>query len=161
MAKAVLAAGKGADRPFDRAVALLGGERMFAVPIESPLDAHQVIMNGFPGKALNFLADEIVVLDLEEMLEKAIGISPRTYQRRKKQGSGKPLSSEQSGRMWKYAEIMARAMALFGTQEDAEIWLNSPAMGLNQQRPIDLLGTPAGVELVEGLLGRMEYGVYT
>jgi uncharacterized protein (DUF2384 family) len=28
-------------------------------------------------------------------------------------------------------------------------------------RPIDLLSTPAGVELVETLLERIEYGVYT
>ena len=29
-----------------------------------------------------------------------------------------------------------------------------------RRRPIDLLGTPAGVEMVEDLLGRIEYGVY-
>ncbi|HEV3423731.1 MAG TPA: antitoxin Xre/MbcA/ParS toxin-binding domain-containing protein [Paraburkholderia sp.] len=32
--------------------------------------------------------------------------------------------------------------------------------GLEQRCPIDLLSTPAGVELVEDLLERMEYGVY-
>jgi len=35
------------------------------------------------------------------------------------------------------------------------------ATGLDQRRPIDLLTTPAGVELVEDFLGRIEYGVYT
>ena len=33
-----------------------------------------------------------------------------------------------------------------------------PAVGLDQRRPIDLLTTPAGVELVEEHLGRLEYG---
>ncbi|TIY10108.1 MAG: DUF2384 domain-containing protein, partial [Mesorhizobium sp.] len=39
-------------------------------------------------------------------------------------------------------------------------WLERPAIGLDQRRPIDLLATPAGVELVEDYLERLEYGVY-
>jgi putative toxin-antitoxin system antitoxin component (TIGR02293 family) len=35
-----------------------------------------------------------------------------------------------------------------------------PAIGLDQRPPIDLLTTPAGVELVEDYLGRLEYEVY-
>jgi putative toxin-antitoxin system antitoxin component (TIGR02293 family) len=48
-----------------------------------------------------------------------------------------------------------------GSQEAAEQWLERPAIGLDQRRPIDLLSTPAGVELVETFLERLEYGVYT
>jgi len=43
----------------------------------------------------------------------------------------------------------------------AEQWLERPAIGLDQWRPIDLMTTPAGLELVEDFLGRIEYGVYT
>jgi putative toxin-antitoxin system antitoxin component (TIGR02293 family) len=39
--------------------------------------------------------------------------------------------------------------------------MDQPAMALNQYRPIDLLRTPVGVEAVEDVLRRMEYGVYT
>jgi len=51
-------------------------------------------------------------------------------------------------------------MRVFGSREAAELWLYRPATGLNRQRPIDLLATPAGVGLVEEFLGRLEYGVY-
>jgi uncharacterized protein (DUF2384 family) len=34
-------------------------------------------------------------------------------------------------------------------------------MALEQRKPIDLLSTPAGVETVEELLTRLEFGVYT
>jgi uncharacterized protein (DUF2384 family) len=34
-------------------------------------------------------------------------------------------------------------------------------MGLDGQRPIDLLQTVQGAELVNDFLGRLEYGVYT
>ncbi|MCP1838249.1 putative toxin-antitoxin system antitoxin component (TIGR02293 family) [Bradyrhizobium sp. USDA 4524] len=86
-------------------------------------------------------------------------MSLRTFQRRK-DAPDKPLSQEQSGRTWKFAEILAKATDVFGSQEEAEQWLERPAIGLDQRRPIDLLVTPAGVELVEQYLTRLAYGVY-
>ena len=34
-------------------------------------------------------------------------------------------------------------------------------MGLDEQIPLELLQTPAGIDLVNGFLTRLEYGVYT
>jgi dihydroorotate dehydrogenase len=59
------------------------------------------------------------------------------------------------------AEILAKATMVMGLQKEAEQWLERPAISLNNRRPIDLLTTPAGVELVEDILQRLEYGVYT
>ena len=70
------------------------------------------------------------------------------------------LSLEQSGRMWQFAEILAKATSVLGSQEEAEQWLERPAIGLDKRRPIDLLATPAGVEMVEDFLERLAYGVY-
>ncbi len=86
-------------------------------------------------------------------------MSLRNFQRRK-DAPDKPLSQEQSGRTWKFAEILAKATDVFGSQEEAEQWLERPAIGLDQRRPIDLLATPAGIELVEQYLTRLAYGVY-
>ncbi|MGY3582846.1 putative toxin-antitoxin system antitoxin component (TIGR02293 family) [Bradyrhizobium sp. USDA 4341] len=49
---------------------------------------------------------------------------------------------------------------MFGSQEEAEQWLERPAIGLDQRRPIDLLATPVGIELVEQYLKRLAYGLY-
>ena len=49
---------------------------------------------------------------------------------------------------------------MLGSQAEAEQWLERPAIGLDRRRPIDLLATPAGIELVEDYLERLEYGVY-
>ena len=59
------------------------------------------------------------------------------------------MSFEQSGRAWKFADILAKATGVFGSQAEAEQWLDRPAIGLDQHRSIDLLTTPAGLELVE------------
>lgn len=142
-----------------RVTELLGGKRVLRRAPETPLDAHEMLLQGLPGQALTHLVDSFVVLQRTASLEKAVGMSLRTFQRRK-DAPAKPLSPEQSGRTWKFAEILAKATAMFGSQEEAEQWLERPAIGLDQRRPLDLLATPAGVELVEDFLQRLEYGVY-
>lgn len=145
---------------YQDVAALLGGSHVLRRKLTGPLDAHDLILQGLPGQALKHLADSLHVLPRSALLEKAVGVSLRTLQRRKDAPS-KPLNKEQSGRTWKFAEILAKATAVFGSQEEAERWLGQPAIGLNQRRPIDLLATPAGVELVETYLDRIKYGVYT
>jgi len=139
---------------------LLGGSRVFHRRLRDPLDVHEVLSRGLPREALTHLISKVAVLHNHTLLKLAIGVSLRTSQRMKA-ASGKPLSPEQSGRAWKFAEILAKATAVLGAQEEAEDWLKRPAMALDQRRPIELLATPAGVRLVEDLLGRIEYGVYT
>ncbi len=144
---------------LQRVAALLGGEGILRHLLRSPMDTHEMLLQGLPGEALTHLISSFVVLHKTASLEKAVGISLRTFQRRK-DAPEKLLSQEQSGRTWKFAEILARATTLLGSQEEAEQWLERPAIGLDQRRPIDLLATPAGVQLVEEFLRRLEHGVY-
>lgn len=146
------------SRDMQRVVRLLGGPPVLRDAPETFLDAHEMLVKGLPGGALDHLMGTLVILR-RDSLEKAIGMSLRTFQRRKT-APMKPLNLEQSGRTWKFAEILARATEVFGSQEEAERWLNRPATGLDQRRPIDLLATPAGIEMVEQFLTRLEYGVY-
>lgn len=145
----------------DRTVELLGGRRTLHRIIRSPLDTHDLLLAGLPVRALDHLISGLHFLrHSDQTMELAVGISSRTYYRRKKNADDKPLSREQSGRVWKFAEILARATDLFGSQQAAERWLEEPAIGLDQRRPIDLLSTPAGVDTLETHLSRIEYGVY-
>ena len=150
------------DAAISRTVSLLGWRRTLHRPVRSRLEAHDLLEKGLPGHALTHLVNDVAILRMPHhgSLEKAVGISLRTYQRRK-DSPDKKLSPEQSGRAWKFAEILGRAIELFGSQADAEAWLERPAMALEQRKPIDLLSTPAGVESVEDHLTRLEYGVYT
>ncbi len=151
-----------ADIELRRTVELLGGRRTLHRAVRTRLEAHDLLQRGLPGYALKHLVNSIAILRTPtgDVLEKAVGISLRTYQRRK-DAPDKPLSTEQGGRTWKFAEILGRAIALFGSQAAAEEWLERPAMALDQRKPIDLLSTPAGVESVEDHLTRLEFGVYT
>jgi putative toxin-antitoxin system antitoxin component (TIGR02293 family) len=142
------------------AAKLLGGPAVLGHKVSSSRDAHELLLGGLPTTALHRLMDNLTVLDRDLSLERGIGLSRRTFQR-SKEAVSKPLTVDQSGRAWKFAEILSRATEAIGSQEEAERWLERPAPALDGQRPIDLMRTPAGIELVETLLGRLEYGVYT
>jgi putative toxin-antitoxin system antitoxin component (TIGR02293 family) len=145
---------------IERIADLLGGPKVLRHRLRDPLDVHEFLSQGLPRAALTHLLENVVLVRSRDFFELALGMSLRTYQRFKIQPR-KPLSKEQSGRTWKFAEILAKATEVFGSREEAEQWLERPAIGLEQRRPIDLLATPAGVKLVEAFLDRIEYGVYT
>ena len=147
--------------PKPRAVVaadLLGGSKVLRSKLSDPFETHELLLEGLPARALTFLIENLHSLQMDG-LEKAAGMSLRTFQRRKA-ANAKPLSPEQSGRVWQFAEILAKAIKVFGTQEAAEKWLEQPAFGLERRRPIDLLATPAGAEMMKTYLGQIEYGVY-
>lgn len=151
---------RGSGDNFKRAAELLGGDRVLRQSVSSMLDVHVLLLKGLPVAALNVLVSNLHSLRDPERLEKATGMSLRTFQRRREADS-KPMSQEQSGRTWKFAEILSRAIGVFWALAAAERWLEQPVMGLDGHRPLDLLATPAGVDLVEQFLTRLEYGVYT
>jgi putative toxin-antitoxin system antitoxin component (TIGR02293 family) len=138
---------------------LLGGPKVVGRYPADPLAAHEMLVRGLPNVAVKHLLAGMESLG-RETVESAIGMSARTRQRREKYPT-QALSQDQAGRTWKFAELLARATSVFGSRDAAEKWLAASAIGLDQRRPIELLSTPAGVELVEDYLGRIEYGVYT
>lgn len=149
------------EADIERTVALLGGSHTIGKPVRNSLEAHDILLAGLPSSALLHLTSQAEFLTEPNALDQAIGISVRTLQRRKKDAAKTVLSVEQSNRAWKFAEILGLATRIFGSRAEAEAWLNRPAIGLEQRKPIDLLATAVGVEAVETYLRRIEYGVYT
>ena len=59
-----------------------------------------------------------------------------------------------------FAELSSKAEDVLGTRERAVEWMLEPAMALAHRRPIELLTTSVGAQLVEDVIERMRYGVY-
>jgi putative toxin-antitoxin system antitoxin component (TIGR02293 family) len=137
----------------------LGGSKVFRKG-HSPktyLEAHEALVQGLPGLSVGYLIARLEHLEWSA-IGKAIGMSLRTYHRLKSER--KLLSHDQSSRAWKFAEVLAKATLVFGSQQKAEQWLGEPAKGLDGHRPVELLATQTGTELVEQFLERLDYGVY-
>jgi len=129
--------------------------------VRSAIELHERIVEGLPRSAVVYLVSSLQEIKLDETM-RVLNISPRTWHRLKADEAalGKPLDVEQSARVWSMAEILAKAQEVLGTREEAEQWLSRPAIGLDSHRPIDLMATPQGADLVKTLLGQMEHGVY-
>lgn len=150
------------EHPEIRRVAdLLGGRAAFDPPFGTPLEAHDNIEKGFPSLSLLTFVRSFPTLGREDVIDKVAGVSLRTLQRHKKAGATERLNREQSGKLYKAAEIMARAVDVFGSTDAAARFLEEPVMALDRHRPIDLLSTPAGADLVERHLARVDLGIYT
>ena len=147
------------DPGLDKVANLLGGDAVIGCRLLTALDAHQVIHRGLPSKSLVSFLDQMPSIARE--IDSVVGISTLTLQRHKKRGAKDLLSREQSGRLYTVVEIAAKAIDILGSPEDAQRFLKEPAMALDGNRPIDLLSTPAGAELVERHLTRLDYGAYT
>lgn len=158
--------GSGGDPPLDEVpvtlrplIEMLGGQRVLGYRLESQLDAHQLLLDGLPAAALLALLGNLTEIEDKASVEAALGVSMRRL-RRRKHGPPTVLSADQSARAWKVASILAKASSLLGSRRAAQRWLESQAIGLNRYRPIDLIATPVGMEIVETYLRQLEYGVY-
>lgn len=145
---------------YATAIRLLGGVKVVRHIPGTPVQLHELLEKGLPSRALTTMSGNFVIINSMEWLSKAVSISPRTFARYKLAPS-KLLDRDQSDRTWRSAVILAKAIEVFGSRKEAEEWLNKPAAALDRQRPIDLLSTTTGVELVSDLLGRIDHGVYT
>ena len=140
------------------AAEFLGGPRVLQRKVVSDEDAHDLVLQGIPGAAIVKLFTAVMTLPMTLVLG-AIGVSERSYARRKAAPRTR-LPVNESERLWRFAEILAHATRVFDSQAEAEQWLDRPAIGLDQRKPIDLLKTHPGARLVEEYLTRIEHGVY-
>lgn len=123
----------------------------------SPLQAHDLVTEGVTVLVARQMMATFDILQRDEIL-RVVGISERTLQRG--QAKNKLLDSNASDRTLRLAEVTDQAIDVLGSQRAAELWMSKPALALDQRRPIDLLQSSAGTDLVKSLLTRMDHGVY-
>ena len=140
------------------ATELLGGRRVLHRQVTTEEDAHELVLRGIPAEAMAKLFAGVVSLSSHVLLT-AIGVSERSFARRKATPKTR-LPVDESERLWRFAEVLAHATRVFGSQAEAEQWLDRPAIGLDHRKPIDLLRTHPGARLVSEYLTRIEHGVY-
>ena len=122
------------------------------------LQVHDLIAQGVSVSDAKHLLDSTRIIS-EAQVYAVLGISPKTMQRRAASVS-KTLDPNASDRAMRLISMMQLATEVLGSQELAERWLTSPAIGLDSRLPIDLLKSSQGTEMVKTLLNRMDYGVY-
>ncbi|RZL93729.1 MAG: DUF2384 domain-containing protein [Variovorax sp.] len=121
----------------------------------SPLLRHDLVRGGVATNVLFALISAFDRIPKQDVYS-VIGISEKTSTRRK----GETLPPEAADATLSLIEITTMAEGVLGSLADAEQWLVTPAIGLDGRKPIDLVSTRPGAEMVKAHLVRMDYGVY-
>jgi putative toxin-antitoxin system antitoxin component (TIGR02293 family) len=118
---------------------------------------HKEIERGFSSTVLRRI-QHYYSFTFEELAD-ALHVSPRTLERRKKEGR---LDALESDRVLRFVRVYSKAVDLYeGNDEAALAWLKRKNRALGGVPPVDLIKTETGALQVEHLIGRLEYGVYS
>jgi putative toxin-antitoxin system antitoxin component (TIGR02293 family) len=124
--------------------------------IRSELDWVRAVRSGLPVSSVTTAVDELEFTPDE--IDRFV-ISRRLLTQRR--AKGQPLTRDESIRLARIARVALNARETFGDPEKARRWLRRPNRALGEQTPISLLDTDDGARLVETVLGRLAYGVFS
>jgi putative toxin-antitoxin system antitoxin component (TIGR02293 family) len=140
------------DRPGTHSYVALLGLRSFDTP-----RLVKRLGDGLPFTAFERLRRS---LDLSAKdLAGLILISARTLARRKEQGRLRP---DESDRLVRVARVFGRAIDLFeGDAVAARMWLRKENAALGGASPLEMVTSEVGAREIDGLIGRLEHGVFS
>ncbi|MEX2536572.1 MAG: antitoxin Xre/MbcA/ParS toxin-binding domain-containing protein [Trueperaceae bacterium] len=132
------------------------GARILGLEIDDDFQVAKRISHGFSTTTVGRLAKELNVTD--SRILKLTSIPESTYHSRKR--NRRPLSMEESSRVYRIAKTAAAAEAYFeGNKAAARRWLTNPKAALGGETPLEFARTPEGSDYVVKLLERMEHGI--
>ena len=136
---------------------VLGGRKVLGKAVKNADELAHLIRRGLPVGSVRALAEKLHMGN--SALSRKLGIPQRTLTRRLSEASLlTPVESDRAARM---ARIYANAVEMIGGEEKAIQWLATPNRALGGEKPLDQLDTDMGAHMVEDILGRIAYGVYS
>lgn len=134
---------------------VLPGLRTLGIEARNEVQLVEALAGGLPPETAERLARHLGI-SLTGLLE-LTGIKSSTYHDRKRRG--RPLSAEESERLYRLAKLAEAAEGYFEDKDAARRWLAHPKVALGGKSPLAFGRTAEGAAYVLALLGRMAYGV--
>lgn len=125
-----------------------------AKTVRTQLDLVQLGGKGLPKGAVSHLAKHLSI-GLQEMAP-LLSVNLRTIQR---YGAERIFSRTISERILRIALVVSRGEEVFGDGEQFRTWLKEPNRAMAGKRPLDLLVSDFGIEMILDQLGRIEHGI--
>ena len=121
-----------------------------------PIDWIGLARRGVSKRLMLSVQDQLELSQKE--MANLLHLTPRTMQRMKDEQLMPPAAS---GQLLELLRLYRRATEVLGDELRARRWLRTPLTALNNVPPVSLLDTPAGIQWVFDILGRIEYGVFS
>jgi len=132
----------------------LGGSRLFGARAAG-VDLLAEVERGLPVRAYEAVAEALDLTPAEE--DRLLQVSLRTRARWKRRARLDPATSD---RLVRLARILALAVMVLESRENAVAWLREPSDALRGRSPLSAIATDPGAEKVSNMLYQMEHGVY-
>ena len=122
----------------------------------APLAIVRLIEEGLPVSALDRVACIVLPEDPAGLRNRLVA---RATAARIRRSPTQRLSTEASERVARLARVWGRAVEVWKTPAGARAFLDRPHPLLDGRRPLDVVvATDAGAQVVEAILGRLQYG---
>ena len=128
---------------------------LLGVPLHSSQDIPHALRVGLPFSSLSNLAKQLELSQTEAL--HLTDISEASLRRRRKVGL---FSSEESERIFRYAEVVQAAFDLFGDEESARGWLKRPRAYFQEQSPLEVARSEYGARKLLEYIAQLEVGSY-
>lgn len=128
-------------------------------PIAHRLSALQLIdrsRHGLVGSEAGQIASLLAISDKD--MARLLNQSVATFHRQAKAGR---LDAATSERLLLLSQLATYGASVFQDQGKFTRWLRRPLRLLGERSPLDLLDSLTGIQLVDDILGRIEYGVFS
>ena len=122
----------------------------------SDLDLIALSKTGLASREMMALAERLDLSGKE--IARLLTLSQRTFHRRKPEELLDQVASE---RLLMLTKLADHGFEVFEDQGKFNRWLRRPLRILSNQAPLDILDTSQGIKMVDTILGRIEYGVYS
>mgnify|MGYP003138142386 CR=1 FL=1 len=86
-----------------------------------------------------------------------LNTTTRTLDRYKKEH--KSFKSQQTERIIEIKQLYQKGVDVFGDKDNFDAWLETENLSLGRIRPVSLLDTSVGINMVKDELGRIEHGI--
>ena len=130
-----------------------------ALTSSNRLSALQLIdrsRQGLVGREAGQIASLLAISDKE--MARLLNQSVATFHRQAKVGR---LDAATSERLLLLSQLATYGASVFQDQGKFTRWLRRPLHLLVERSPLDLLDSLTGIQLVDDILGRIEYGVFS
>jgi putative toxin-antitoxin system antitoxin component (TIGR02293 family) len=135
---------------------VLGGEKVLRKKIQNRMDLVELSKKGVTKNALRHLA-KFLSFTMSQMAA-LLPVTERTIQRYAPRKHFNRVVSEQ---ILQIAEVAAKGAEVFEDKDKFLAWMDHPNRGLGDKKPLGLLNSRFGAEMVLDELGRIEHGVFS
>lgn len=135
---------------------LLGGSAVIGHSLKTEMDLFEISRVGIPKKSLLHLVSNLNVS--VRAMSQLLNITERTIQRKKDVDLMDVATTEQ---ILQIAEVYSRGSEVFGSSENFQDWMNAENLAFGGKRPIEMIPSRYGAQMVLDVIGRIEHGVFS